>query len=208
MATLFGNYELNVCLQIIMVTWRISMTFLDALGAFGAEDVAKMRNIKKLVYCVVALLAASILAPDFLFGQSQLPVAYPDGYRGWERVKSMVILEGHEHFEAFGGFHHIYANEQAVVALKDQVAFADGAVLVFELFETITVNNAIVEGQRLVIGVMEKDSERFSASENWGFEDFKEANPRLRMVTDMREQCLSCHATQKANDFVYTTYHR
>ena len=167
-----------------------------------------MRDMTKQNYWVGALLAACILAPVLLLGQSRLPVAYPDGYRGWERVKSMVILEGHEHFNAFGGFHHIYANEPAVAALRDQVPFANGSVLVFELFETIAENNAIVEGHRLVIGVMEKDSERFGDSEGWGFEDFKEANPQLRMVTDMRGQCLSCHATQKANDYVYTTYHR
>jgi len=167
-----------------------------------------MQNIKKSIYCIGAILAASILVPGFLPGQSQLPVVYPDDYRSWECVKSMVILEGHEHFEAFGGFHHIYANEQAVAALKDQVPFANGSVLVFELFETIAENSSIVEGRRLVIGVMEKDSERFADSEGWGFEDFKEANPLLRMVTDMRGQCLSCHATQKANDYVYTTYHQ
>ena len=167
-----------------------------------------MRNMMKLNYWIGAILAASILVPGFLPGQSQLPVVYPDDYRGWERVKSMVILEGHEHFEAFGGFHHIYANEQAVAALKDQVPFANGSVLVFELFEVVAENNSIVEGRRLVIGVMEKDSERFGDSEGWGFDDFKEANPRLRMVTDMRGQCLPCHATQKVNDYVYTTYRR
>lgn len=160
----------------------------------------------KQIYWIGALLAASILAPGFLLGQSRPQVAYPEGYRGWERVKSVVILEGHEHYEAFGGFHHVYANEQAVAALKEQMRFPNGSVLVFELFETITDNNTITEGRRLVIGVMEKNSERFGETESWGFEDFKQADPHQRSVTDMRAQCLSCHATQKATDYVYTTY--
>jgi hypothetical protein len=144
----------------------------------------------KQIYWIGALLAASILAPGFLLGQSRPQVAYPEGYRGWERVKSVVILEGHEHYEAFGGFHHVYANEQAVAALKEQMRFPNGSVLVFELFETITDNN----------------SERFGETESWGFEDFKQADPHQRSVTDMRAQCLFCHATQKATDYVYTTY--
>ena len=160
----------------------------------------------KRIYWIAVLMVTSVLASGFLFGQSQPQVAYPEGYRGWERVKSMAILEGHEHFEAFGGLHHVYANEQAVAALKEQKPFPQGAVLVFELFEAITENNAIAEGPRLVIGVMEKDPERFVDTEGWGFEDFREADPSQRSVTDMRVQCLSCHATQQATDFVYTTY--
>jgi hypothetical protein len=159
----------------------------------------------KQIYWVVTLLTG-ILGSGFLLGQSQPQVTYPDGYRGWERVKSVVILEGHEHYEAFGGFHHVYANEQAVAALKEQAPFPDGSVLVFELFETISENNTIAEGRRLVIGVMEKDAKRFSETEGWGFEDFKLADPRQRLVTDMRAQCLSCHATQDATDYVYTRY--
>ncbi len=160
----------------------------------------------KKIHWIGALLAASILAPDYLLGQSPPQVAYPEGYRGWERVKSVVILEGHEHYEAFGGFHHVYANEQAVAALKERLLFSNGSVLVFELFETNMESNTIAEGRRLVIGVMVKDSERFSETEGWGFEDFKQADPLQRSVTDMRAQCLSCHATQKATDYVYTTY--
>ena len=53
---------------------------------------------------------------------------------------------------------------------------------------------------------MEKDAERFADTEGWGFEDFKEADPHQPSVTDMRAQCLSCHTTQKANDYVYTMY--
>ena len=60
----------------------------------------------------------------------------------------------------------------------------------------------------MVIGVMEKDPKRFSDTEGWGFEDFKMADPNQRLVTDMRKQCLSCHESQKANDYVYSTYHK
>lgn len=64
------------------------------------------------------------------------------------------------------------------------------------------------KSERKVIGVMEKDPMRFPDTQGWGFEDFKMADPNQRSVTDMRKQCLSCHESQKANDYVYSTYHK
>ena len=134
-------------------------------------------------------------------------VAHPEGYRSWTHVKSMVILRGHEHFEMFGGFHHVYANDVALAALKDGSTFAEGAVLVFDLRRAIVEGNAVTEGPRQVVGVMEKDPERFAATKGWGFEDFKvRGNAVDRAVTDARTQCLSCHQTQKDADYVYSRY--
>lgn len=152
-------------------------------------------------------LSAGLLATGFLFGQSQTEVAYPEDYRNWVHVKSMVILEGHVHFEAFGGFHHVYANDKAVAALKQGIPFPKGAVLVFDLREALAEDNAISEGRRLVVGVMEKDPERFPGTAGWGFEDFKmRGDVYERAVTNAREQCLSCHDSRKTSDYVYSEY--
>ena len=45
-------------------------------------------------------------------------VAYPEGYRDWHHVKSMVIQPGHGLYDAFGGIHHLYANNKAVKGLS------------------------------------------------------------------------------------------
>ena len=136
-------------------------------------------------------------------------VAYPHGYRSWSHAKSMAILEGHKYFNLFGGIHHIYANDAAFTALKEGKPFPKGSVLVFDLLEAVTEDNTVTEGTRQVIGVMEKDSDRFSETEGWGFEDFKfiDGLP-TRQVTDGRKQCLSCHESQKASDYIYTTYRK
>ena len=136
-------------------------------------------------------------------------VVYPHGYRSWSHAKSMAILEGHKYFNLFGGIHHIYANDAAFTALKQGKPFPKGAVFVFDLLEAVTEDNTVTEGSRQVIGVMEKDPARFGESEGWGFEDFKfiDGEP-IRQVTDARKQCLSCHESQKASDYVYTTYRK
>jgi hypothetical protein len=162
----------------------------------------------KKIYCLATLLTAAIFTPLALFAQSKAQVAFPEGYRNWTNVKSMVVMEGHENYNAFGGIHHVYANDKALSFLKEGRPYAKGSVLVFDLLEERIEDNAIVEGPRKVIGVMEKDPVRFPETAGWGFEDFKKGNPHQRVVTDMREQCLSCHKTQKASDYVYTTYRK
>jgi len=161
-------------------------------------------KLNKLIFLI---LLFGIFTPVPLLAESEHQVPYPNNYRDWTRVKSMVIQEGHVHFNAFGGFHHVYANEKAASALKKGKPFKTGSVLVFELFRTIEKHHAITEGERQVIGVMIKDSKHFPETGGWGFEDFKLADPNQRLVKDMKTQCFSCHKSQKENDFVYTTYH-
>lgn len=161
----------------------------------------------KTAICI-GLLAASV---SLLATPQQVDIAsqveFPEGYRSWTHVKSMVIQEGHEYFELFGGFHHVYANDLALDALKGGTTFHAGAVLVFELSRAVTENNAVTEGPRLVVGVMQKDPARFSSTEGWGFEDFK-GEERTPSVTDARAQCLSCHSARRDADYVFSTYRR
>ena len=93
--------------------------------------------------CVTAAIAV-------VEGQSEVP--YPTGYRDWSHIKSMVIEEGHPLFEAFGGIHHIYANDEAVTGYQDG-RFPDGAVIAFDLLEAVRADNAVTEGARKVLGV-------------------------------------------------------
>lgn len=158
-------------------------------------------------YWTTLLLIPCALIPGMLSGTDKAEVEYPLDYRSWTRVKSMVILEGHVHYDAFGGFHHVYANDKALEAMKKVKPYPMGSILVFELYEEVKDNHAISEGSRKVIGVMEKDPDRFSETAGWGFEDFKQGDPRQRAVTNMQEQCMSCHKTQKSSDYVYSTYH-
>ena len=74
------------------------------------------------------------LAATLVWSGSPL-VPYPEGYRDWTHVKSMVILEGHALYDSFGGIHHIYANGKALKAMKDARPYPDGSVLIFDLLE-------------------------------------------------------------------------
>jgi hypothetical protein len=152
---------------------------------------------------VTGLLALGTLG---LMAASNSPVAYPDGYRDWTHVKSMVIQAGHPLFDSFGGVHHIYANDKALAALKrGGTQYPDGSVFVFDLLEAPVENNAVVEGKRKIVGVMEKNSKRFATTGGWGFEGFK-ADTRERAVSDTGASCWACHQSQTKTDGTFTAW--
>lgn len=132
-------------------------------------------------------------------------VPYPEGYRGWHHVKSMVIQPGHGLYDAFGGIHHVYANPKAMQGYRAG-RFPDGAVIVFDLLEAPSAGGAVTEGPRKVVGVMHKDAKRHAGTGGWGFEGFKGDSRSERAVgSDAAKACFACHAPQKDRDYVFST---
>ena len=131
-------------------------------------------------------------------------VAYPDGYRGWFRVKTALVSERHPDFAQSGGFRHIHANPLAVAGYKDG-NFADGAAIVVDWIMAVEKNGAFSEGARRRIDVMVKDRGRFAATGGWGFEQFRGDSRDDRMVQAPATQCYSCHASKNARDAVFST---
>jgi hypothetical protein len=135
-------------------------------------------------------------------------VPYPDNYRSWTHIKSLVLEQGHSLFESFGGIHHLYGNAKAVAGYKSGGTFADGSVIVFDLLEATRADGAVSEGARKVIGVMHKDAKRWSSTGGWGFEAFK-GDTRDRAVREnAAKACFACHLAQKDRDFVFSAYRK
>ena len=150
------------------------------------------------------ILAALCVASTTTALGAEPQVPYPDGYRDWHHVKSMVIQEGHPLHSAFGGIHHIYANDKALKGYRKGY-FPDGAVIIFDLLEAASADNAITEGQRKVVGVMHKDVKQYAATGGWGFEGFGAGDPTSRVVgKDAASACFACHQPQKDQDYTFS----
>lgn len=133
-------------------------------------------------------------------------VPYPEGYRAWTHVKSMVIQPGHPLHASFGGIHHLYANARAMRGYKSGT-FKDGSVIIFDLLEADSGGNAITEGKRKVVGVMQRDAKKFAATGGWGFEGFAAGNPTQRAVgANAKTTCFDCHAPQKHTGYVFSAW--
>lgn len=155
-----------------------------------------------LAVAILAIHIGPALAAD------PAPVPYPAGYRDWHHVKSMVINQGHPLYQSFGGIHHIYANRQAMDGYK-KGKFPDGAVIVFDLLDAKSADNAVTEGERKVVGVMHKDARKYKDTGGWGFEGFKGDSKTERAVgKDAATACFHCHTAQKNNDFVFSSFRK
>ncbi len=134
-------------------------------------------------------------------------VEYPEGYRDWTHVKSMILLPDHPFAETFGGLHHVYANETALRAMKAGTDYPDGSVLVFDLLETSTDEQATatVEGHRIRLDVMQKDASLWFDTGGWGYETFQ-GDSRVRLISDPNASCHGCHKTREGADYVFSEY--
>ncbi len=133
-------------------------------------------------------------------------VPYPTNYRDWTHVKSMVIEPGHALHASFGGIHHLYANEPAMRGYRTG-RFPDGAVIVFDLLEAQSADNAVTEGKRKVVGVMHRDAAKYASTGGWGFEGFVGDSTTQRAVgASAATACFACHQARKPNDYVFSAY--
>ena len=149
-----------------------------------------------------SFLVLAFAVPAFA-GDAEVP--HPAGYRAWHHVKTMVIEKGHPLFDAFGGIHHLYANKKAIKGYETG-RFPDGAVIVFDVLEAGRADNALVEGNRKVVGVMHKDAGKYPSTGGWGFEGFAGGDPGQRAVgAKAATACFACHTAQKDHDYVFSS---
>jgi len=146
---------------------------------------------------------ALLLATTALSAVAANQVTYPEAFRNWKHVKSMVINKGHPLFDAVGGMHHLYANKKAMAGYKAGT-FADGSVIVFDLFEALDKDNAVAEGPRKATLVMQKSGKKFKQTDGWGYELFGGNTKTGTLDAKGAADCHACHTQQKGKDFVFS----
>ena len=150
----------------------------------------------------IATLAILISMTTLSFAESP-KVPYPEGYRQWTHIKSMLIEPGHPLENPFQGLHHVYGNDRALKGLNSGT-YPDGSVLVFDLLNYKHGGKAIQEETRKLVGVMAKDKNKFKSTGGWGFEGFAGDSKSKRLVGDGGVGCYTCHTSQKKSDFVFS----
>ena len=147
--------------------------------------------------CLVACLAAIAIATA-----AEAPVPYPEGFRSWMVVKSMVVGPAHASFPNRGGLHHYYANDKAVAGYRTGT-FPDGAIVVDEAVFTKegegTATGLLLEGERRFLDVMVKDAQRYKSTGGWGYEHFDRDDQAGRLTDAERGTCATCHAKAPAD---------
>ena len=149
---------------------------------------------------IIAVLMLSLTNSGFAEG---VDAPYPEGYRSWFHVKTMLIEPGHSLENPFQGIHHVYANPKAVKGLNTGT-YSNGAVFAFDLLKYTEKDLTIQEGKRKLLGTMHKDSNKYSATGGWGFEGFAGDSKTKRLVNDGGQSCFACHTSERKRDFVFS----
>ncbi len=164
-----------------------------------------MKRYAVLLAFVVVILAGAFVVQRVVADAPGLK--YPEGYRSWTHVKSMLIhSKDHPLYDPFGGLHHVYVNDKGEKALKNGGTYPDGSLLVFDLYDVKDDNGAYVATDRKFIGLMVKDSKKYKETGGWGWEVFKGNAKTGGNVKDAKTECFNCHASQKESDFVFSKY--
>lgn len=108
--------------------------------------------------------------------------------------------------------HTVYASPGTIAAYRKSGRFADGSVLVKEVFAAATgaMTTGTVSHAQSLKGwfVLVRDSKNSHPGNKlwgngWGWSWFDAANPSKTTSTDFKTDCLPCHEPARATDWIY-----
>ena len=161
-----------------------------------------------MMRCGAGMTAIGLAAAVGVMSAQPPPgVPYPTEYRSWAVVKTSLVGPQARNFATRGGFHHFYANDQAMEGYRTG-RFPEGSIIVDEGVLAEEAQGVTAEKGRRSLDVMHKDGSRFQATGGWGYDHF-DGDSRTSVATlEMRTACFTCHAQRKDHDFVYSTFRR
>lgn len=146
---------------------------------------------------LVAVAFTSCLLPlgGSLFASDEL--ARPTDLSGYRFVSALVVNDPES---PLFGFHHFYANDNALEGLADGGPYPEGAVFVGLVYQVKTEGLNIDEGRGAAVTLMKKVP---GAQETggWRFAQFDPAGKRMEI--DEAKDCFGCHTQVKDRDYVF-----
>ncbi len=176
------------------------------LGIFGIGAIIAIAALASMQATAISSASQTEAAVD-AEGNLRVPRDYQTTY---QQLGSWAVAadEGRGAKE----LHVVLTSPGSLEAYRKDGRFADGTVLVKEVFETATkeMTTGTVSHAKKLKGwfVMVKDSNgRYPDNalwgDGWGWSWFDAANPTKTTSTDYRLNCKSCHVPAQATDWVY-----
>ena len=161
--------------------------------------------MKKNQIFLVLILVCSISLSAFLSGEKNPDegIPYPEGYRNWTHVKTHIVRPHSPAFKIVGGFNHVYANKEAMIGYR-RGKFPNGSMIVSDVIRVNEDSLASLEGERMHIDVMMRDSLKYNDFGGWRFETFDKSTTNRMLTLDTRKACTNCH--KKTVDMVFGDY--
>jgi Cytochrome P460 len=165
----------------------------------------QMLRKSALILGIVGMLTAM----GSVFAQSTAnDVPFPNGFRDWFLVNTMIVTKDSPIFGQIGGLHHIYVNTVAFPTLKASgpYPYPDGSIFADDVHDFSVKEGSYVEGSKKAATVMVKDSKKYASTGGWGFQVWVGGDPAKPLIGDATKPCFVCHTPQKSQDFTFSTY--
>ena len=138
-------------------------------------------------------------------------VPFPNGFRDWFVVNSMIVTKDSPISAQIGGLHIIYVNATGLATLKKGGPFPypDGTVFADDVHDFSMKDGSYVEGAKKAVTTMVKDSKKYATTGGWGFQVWAGGDPSKPLVPDAAHAlpaCFACHTQQQSQDFTFSTY--
>jgi hypothetical protein len=138
-------------------------------------------------------------------------VSFPDEFRHWFVVNSMIVTKDSPISGQIGGMHIIYVNATGLPTLKKggPLPYPDGTIFADDVHEFSVKDGSYVEGDKKAVTVMVKDSKRYPTTGGWGFQVWAGGDPSKPLVPDAAhavQACFACHTPQKSQDYTFSSY--
>jgi len=138
-------------------------------------------------------------------------IQFPNGFKDWFVVNSMIVTKDSPIFDQIGGMHIIYVNGKGLTTLKagGPFPYPDGTVFADDVHEFSVKDGSYVEGNKKAVPVMVKDAKKYAATGGWGFQVWAGGDPSKPLLPDQAhavQACFACHTPQQARDYTFSTY--
>jgi Cytochrome P460 len=186
-----------------------SILVLSVAGLLAAASVAAHRGQMGQAAAAKGLQAESVVDAK---GNLRVPAGYRTSY---QFLGSWAIAA--DKGQGSQGLHVVYASPGTIEAYRKEGHFADGSVLVKEVFQATTqpMKTGTVSHAEKLEGwfVMVKDSKNSHPGnslwgDGWGWSWFSADNPSKTTSTNYKVDCLPCHIPARATDWVYVEGYR
>jgi Cytochrome P460 len=186
-----------------------SILVLSVAGLLAAASVAAHRGQMGQAAAAKGLQAESVVDAK---GNLRVPAGYRTSY---QFLGSWAIAA--DKGQGSQGLHVVYASPGTIEAYRKEGHFADGSVLVKEVFHATTqpMKTGTVSHAEKLEGwfVMVKDSKNSHPGnslwgDGWGWSWFDADKPSKTTSTNYKADCLPCHVPAQATDWVYVEGYR
>ena len=171
---------------------------------------------------ILCIILAFIVLADYQLVKSQST----ESFNGFELVDKTGNIrkptDYRNHYQALGTYtvldpkgnqmHFTYASPGTAEYYRRNGRFADGTVLVKEVFGTdhaqMTTGDAHwASGTKVWFVLIKDEKHRFPNSslwgDGWGWALFKADAPDKQVAVDYKKDCLGCHIPAKSTDWIY-----